>query len=440
MNVRFVFVFVLAFGHLVFPQQGFQFETKKKKVVIPFELINNLIFIPLNVNGVALNFLLDSGLDETILLSLDDPETLNLKNVEKIKLRGLGSKESIEGLKSTHNNISVKGLIDNNHSLYIVLDQSFNFSSHVGIPVNGIIGYSFFKDNLVEINYERKKITVYNDAKYIQRKIKKQYQSIPISIEKKKPYAQVTIGMEANEFSAKLLVDLGNSDAVWLFKDKNSNIKVPDKNLDDFLGMGFSGDVMGKRARIPKFSIAKFEFDNPIIAFPDSASIRSVTMVKNRLGSIGGEILKRFTVIFDYKNEQLFLKKNSQYDLPFQYNKSGIELQNEGMQWVQETVSLPTTVKENAFDATANKIQDFKYKFSLKPIFSISNVRKNSPAAECGLRKGDVLVRINKVPTFKYSLQEINEILKSDEGKWLNFEIERNGQSLLFRFQLKSIL
>lgn len=440
MNVRFVFVFVLAFGHLVFPQQGFQFETKKKKVVIPFELINNLIFIPLNVNGVALNFLLDSGVDETILLSLDDQETLNLKNVEKIKLRGLGSKESIEGLKSTHNNISVKGLIDNNHSLYIVLDQSFNFSSHVGIPVNGIIGYSFFKDNLVEINYERKKITVYNDAKYIQRKIKKQYQSIPISIEKNKPYAQVTIGMEANEFSAKLLVDLGNSDAVWLFKDKNSNIKVPEKNLDDFLGMGFSGDVMGKRTRISKFSIDKFEFKNPIIAMPDSTSIKSINSVKNRLGSIGGEILKRFSVFFDYKNRQLYLRKNSQYDIPFQYNMSGVELQNEGLQWVQETVELQTSIKNKVFDESGNMTQNFKYKFSLKPVFTIANVRKNSPAEMCGLKKGDSVLSINNTLAYKYSLQEINEILKSEEGKWLNFEIERNGQQLKFSFQLKSIL
>ena len=41
---------------------------------------------------------------------------------------------------------------------------------------------------------------------------------------------------------------------------------------------------------------------------------------------------------------------------------------------------------------------------------------------------------------YKYSLQEINEILKSEDGKWLNFEIERNSQILKFKFQLKSIL
>jgi hypothetical protein len=39
--------------------------------------------------------------------------------------------------------------------LYIIVDQNFNISSHVGIPVNGIIG-SVFNNNLFEINYEKK--------------------------------------------------------------------------------------------------------------------------------------------------------------------------------------------------------------------------------------------------------------------------------------------
>jgi hypothetical protein len=28
--------------------------------------------------------------------------------------------------------------------------------SHIGIPVNGIIGYPFFKNNLLEINYDKR--------------------------------------------------------------------------------------------------------------------------------------------------------------------------------------------------------------------------------------------------------------------------------------------
>jgi hypothetical protein len=75
------------------------FDSKEvNKVKIPFQLINNLVFIPINVNGVELTFLLDSGVKETILFSLEENE-ISLKNIEK-SLSGLGSEDAIEGLKS----------------------------------------------------------------------------------------------------------------------------------------------------------------------------------------------------------------------------------------------------------------------------------------------------------------------------------------------------
>jgi uncharacterized protein YprB with RNaseH-like and TPR domain len=43
--------------------------------------------------------LLDSGVKETILFSLEEKNEISLKNIEKITL-GLGSEDAIEGLKS----------------------------------------------------------------------------------------------------------------------------------------------------------------------------------------------------------------------------------------------------------------------------------------------------------------------------------------------------
>ena len=425
---------------LIFGQSGFQFETQKSKVVIPFQLINNLIFIPIEVNGIQLNFLLDSGVDETILLSLDDKEEVGFKNVQKIKLKGLGSNEAIEGLKSSNNVLSFKGLVDRNHDVYIVLDQSFNFSSHIGIPVNGIIGYNFFKNNTVEINYNKRKIIVYKDIDKLKKKLKK-YDSSPITIERNKPYLVANVTLNHQEISSKLLIDIGNSDALWLFENKVKNINVPTVNFEDFLGKGFSGDINGFRAKISKFKINNFEFNDPIVAFPDSISIKSVNKVQDRVGSIGGEILKRFNIIFDYSNTIVYLKKSHFYYDEFSYNRSGIELQNEGMQWVQETVNLNTVTLDNTYDINGNKtLNDFKLKFTLKPIYSISSIRKNSPAEACGLKVGDIIVSIDNVEGYRYTLQTINNLLKAEDGKWLNFVIEREGKILKFKFQLKSIL
>ncbi|TRX16567.1 PDZ domain-containing protein [Flavobacterium franklandianum] len=437
-----ILCFFIIYSLSVFGQDEFQFEKGTDKVIIPFKIINNLIFIPIKVNNVELYFLLDSGVEETILFSMEEKKDVSFFNVEKIALRGLGGENSIEGLKSANNTLEVDGLKSNNHLLYIVLDQSFNLSSHIGIPVNGIIGYHFLKSNLVEINYQRKQITVFKDNEKNRKRIVKKFQMVPITVEKSKPYIQGSAIIDSSEISTKLLIDIGNSDAIWLFENKGKSINIPAKNFEDYLGKGFSGDVEGRRAQIKKITFSKFEFNNPIVAFPDSSSLKNVRMVKDRAGSVGAEILKRFNLVFDYQNQQLFLKKNSSFKSSFNYNKSGIEIQHHGLQWVQETVSLETVpYAGKEIDAKANVIySNFKYKFVLKPIYTIVNVRKNSPAAISGLQKGDIIVSINQKPGYEFTLEKIYSLLKSEEENWINFVVERDSQVLKFQFQLINVL
>jgi hypothetical protein len=433
---------LLVFAIPLFAQEGFHFVDGKEKVSIPFKFINNLLFIPIKVNGIELNFLLDSGVEETILFSLEDKKEINFYNIEKITLRGLGSSDAVEGLKSTNNVLETHGIQATNYSLYVILDQSFNLSSHVGIPVNGIIGYHFLKTNLVEINYDKKKLIVYKNNEKNRKKLKQKFNEVPITLERNKPYVVTQMSLEGNNFPAKLLIDIGNSDALWLFQNLSESIKIPEKNFNDYLGQGFSGDVFGKRGRMDRFSMNGFEFKNPIVAFPDSSSIKNVKMVSGRLGSVGGEILRRFTLVFDYPNQFLYLKKNKEFNTPFMYNKSGIEMQHNGLQWVQETVKLETIPSESTgIDKNAiNITNNFRYKFELKPIYQISNLRENSPAANSGLQKGDVVISINGAKAYKYSLQQINSLLKSEDDKWIAIEVERDSQILKFKFQLKDVL
>lgn len=443
MKKKCVFFLLLMTIMPVFGQDGFVFDKGIEKVTVPLVLINNLVFIPIKVNGVELNFLLDTGVEETILFSLEDNPDVKFYNSEKITLRGLGSEVAIEGLKTTNNILELEGLKSNHQLIYVILDQSFNLSSQIGIPVNGIIGYQFFKDNLVRIDYTGKKVIIYKNDDANRKKIEKKFKPTPITIERFKPYLMGNVVMNESDVDVKLLIDIGNSDSIWLFQNISEDIKVPVKNFEDFLGKGFSGDVEGRRARVPEFSFDNYNFKLPIVAFPDSSSIKSVRMVKDRVGSIGGEILKRFSVVFDYQNEKLYLRKNTFYDDPFSYNKSGVELKHNGLQWVQETVKMETVpiVGAITFDSSGKNItNDFKYKFQLKPIYEIANIRKKSPAEESGLRVGDIIIKVNKMPVYQYSLQKLNEMFKSEDDKWIYLEVERNNQILKFAFQLHDIL
>ncbi len=438
MKIKFSIVFLFIFCLVSKSQEGFEMEANKKKIIIPFKLIDNLIFIPVTVNGENLTFLLDTGTEETVLFRLEDQQ-LSLINVEKIRIKGYDSSVYLEALKSTNNILSTAGYSDSNHDIYIILDQSFNLSSQAGIPVNGIIGYPFFKNYLIEINYEKEKIYIYPKQSKIYKKLNKKYSSYSIVLERNKPFLSAKIGVKGKEIKAKLLLDSGNSNALWLYNTASNPITIPTKNLDDYLGRGFSGEIYGKRARIDYLDLNEFKFLQPIAAFPDSQITQEKQEVQEREGTLGDEILKRFSVFWDYPNSKIYLKRNGNFNSPFHYNMSGIEIQHDGLEWVKEE----ELINKNAsitLDVAQDKLVNFKYKFSLKPVFKIMSVRKNSPAAACGLIKDDVILTINKDKVYRYSLQELNEILKSEEGKWITLEIKRNNKTYVFKFQLQTML
>lgn len=413
------------------------FEIKNtSKVVIPFKFINNLIFIPMTVNGVELTFLLDTGVAENTIFSLENKE-MTLPSMEKMKFSGLGGNASIEGFKSDRNIAKIGNhIINNSLMLYIILDEDFNISPHVGIPVNGILGYHFFKDYPVIIDYSSKKITVFKDQQLFLKKVQK-FDELPISIEKSKPYIDTEVEMTNEKKTSKLLIDLGNSDAIWLFPTLIKDFVYNRPNIEDFLGRGFNGDIYGKRSRIHNFYLGNFKFEKPLTAMPDEYSIQHLNLVKDRKGSLGGDIMRRFTVAFDYQNEKLYLRKNRNYDDPFHFNMSGLDFKQDGLQWEKDYLTFRTLNEKSTAGNGELYNSNLQYKFILKPLFSIAGVRKDSPAYKAGLKKDDKLIVINGRKTADMTLNKIMEMMKSEEGKIISMTIDRKGVELKFSFTLE---
>lgn len=442
---KYIHIFIIFIGYLVFSdvkaqENGFRISSDKDKLTIPFTSINNLIFIEVAVNGVPMVFLLDSGVDKTILFSLEEVEEVRFSQAEKATFRGLGNDlQSVEGLKTSNNTLSItEHFVDNNHDIYILLDQDFNISSGLGVPVNGILGFDFFKNHIIEIDYVRNKIHVYNDLNKIRKKIDRKFKKLNFSIENGKPYLTAEVILNDYKDRLKLLIDTGNGDAVWLFQDKIPGATVPENHFEDFLGRGFNGEVHGKRAKLDKITFYHYTFEQPYVAFPDTLSIQNVKMVQDRAGSLGAEILRRFTVVFDYRNQAVYLRPNSQYDESFHFNMSGIEVQHSGMEWTK--VAVPVFQSEEERNLMTDLLSSYSYTFELKPVFKIYSIRKNSPAAIAGLLKDDEILSINGKKAYKFSLQEIRNLLQSKEGKKIRFEIKRNNKVLKYTFNLKSIL
>jgi hypothetical protein len=407
---------------------------------INFKLINNLIVIPLEINGNELSFILDTGVNNTILFNLSKNDSLGLLNTSKIMLRGLGKGDAVAALLSKNNTFKIKNIVSNNQALYVILNDYFDLSSKMGTTIHGIIGYNLLKNFVVKINYKSKKIDFYNPKTFSYKKCKK-CETLPFLFYRKKPYIDVKVQLDTigNKMTdVKMLIDSGGSDALWLFENSKENIKTPKRFFNDILGEGLSGPIYGNRSRISKFKLGVFEIENPTVSFLDSASTHNARKFKQRNGSIGGSILRRFKIWIDYPNKKITFKKNGSFKSGFNYNMSGLDVVYNGKQLVKEEVIQNFTTPYNQKADNNNSVSFVtKYSFKFKASFIIRKVIKNSAADKAGLLVNDVIIKINGRPAHEFKLSDIINRFQERDKKQIKITVNRKGKKIKFEFRLE---
>lgn len=418
--------------------QNYQLSPGYKFQKVKFELINNLIVIPIEVNGTELSFVLDSGVGTPILFNLADQDSLQLNNVSEITIKGLGGGEPINALKSKGNYVKLGHIKNVSQNIFLVMDAGINFSPSLGIPVHGIIGFDLFRDFVVDINYNRKTIKFFDPKNYGHKPSRKS-RVLEITLIDKKAYLDAAVVVKEEEVPVKMLMDTGSSDAVWLFEDKR--LKVPKKFYEDFLGKGLAGDIYGKRTKIDLLRISDFTLSDVKAAFPNMQTFSTIMNFGGRNGSLGGEILKRFNIVFDYPNQKIMLRKNSNFNKLFQYNFSGIDLQHAGIRYVSERIADANGIVHSD-ERTYGNVQILLQgatRLSVVPEIIVSAIRQGSPAHSAGLRQGDVILAVNGKRIHRYKLQEIMQMLNDEKGRKVKVLVERYSNDLLFSFVLKPL-
>lgn len=440
----FIFVISCVFSFLKANSQGeFHFVSNKKKQHISFINKNNLIIIPVKINGKSLNFILDTGVSRTILFNLNQIDSLDLRNVKKIKIRGLGSNKPVNALLSRNNKFELKNIVGLQQDVLYIIDSDFDLSAKLGLTIHGIIGYDLIRNFVIEINYSKKRITFNKHSEFRFKKTNK-FEKLPLTFYKNKPFIDVNIKLKENQqpFLVKLLIDLGGSDGLWLFKQSNPLIIDPVDYFYDYLGEGLSGIIQGKRSKIHSIFMGKYMLKKPTVSYPDSSAIVIARKQLDRNGSVGGRVLSRFKIILDYKNASIYIKKSKNFSAPFNYNMSGIELIYDGQVLVKEAsmASLPNSglsISDN------NKVAfqvDYNYNFVFKPSYKIFSVRNKSPAQLAGLRKGDVILSVNDKEAHLFKLEEIVYLFYSKPNRKFKIKVDRNGFERVFKFKLKKVI
>ncbi len=407
------------------------------KTRIPFEWKSNLIIIPVSIQGVEMKFLVDTGVGHTLLFDNHKAQQLGLKQDHPYLLRGLGDQPALSAYKVKINQLKIGDLFIQDLTLLVLPESEFILSKRIGTHIDGIIGYDLFQHYPVLINYPRKFLHI-NPHKVQRRWKKKNSTRLPFHLHKRKPYVNLKIqqaGTTPKE--GVFLLDTGLSDALWLFSKDIAFEKTPPV-FEDFLGTGINGDVYGERGKMAALFFGGTQLNQLKVAYPNPANFATLSLQKNRLGSVGAELLSRFKILFDYPNKQLMIRRGVKTQAPFYYNLSGMEIAYDGVQLVKQRLPSVQRVGETGNEGIAILLQD-RYQLSFQPVLRVTYVRPASPAYEAGIMAGDVLWQINGKKTHHMKMEKVLAILQKAPGDRIKLRIKRGDSLLKFNFRLQSI-
>jgi len=386
---------------------GFNLTDGQKKVQIPIEVYDNLVIVPVIIDGkLPLRFILDTGVRTTILTNKTFSDALSLVYTRKYTFSAPGIEKTINAYVTNNVSLDMPGVHGEGHAMLVLAEDYMELSNYLGTPVHGILGYELFSRFIVRINYKRKMLELMVPEKF---KPGRKYQSLPMVVQDTKPYVFAEAEMnDSTKLKVKLLVDTGASHGLILEPESDIAIQLPPKHVSSVIGRGLGGMIFGQIGRINSLNLGEYKINGVIANFPDPNSYMdtlksSLTVFRN--GTLGGEILNRFTVVFNFSGEKMYLKKNSTLKKQFYFNMSGL------------------TVKAMGF-----KLKNFE----------ITHVRKGSTADKADIQEGDLILSINGYDVESLSLNNVIGLFNSQPGRKINMKLFRDGKKLSREFKLES--
>ncbi len=394
------------FGQLT----GYHIVSKRKQVIIPFELHSNLIVVPIRINNSdTLNFILDTGVSVTLITDPKVAYKLGLVPVRTIKIAGAGGEGDVTAAVTLGATVRMGNIRADNQALLVLSEDVLSLSDYIGTPIHGVFGYDLFSRFVVNIDFKTRLVTFSLPERH-RYNHRREGVRLPITIEDTKPYLNAMAIVE-NEQSVpiKVIVDTGAGHALSLDLGSHEQIHLPDKVVRSQLGRGLSGVITGNLGRLERLKIGDFVLNNVVTSYPDSSSFRlGGPRSRGRQGNVGCELLRRFKVTFNYRDGYMALKPiKSRMKETFEHDMSGLDLRAHG--------------------------DDYRS-------YIIERVEDDSPASDAGLMKGDEILFINGLPAHDYPMNDIYRLLQKKAGKEVKILVRRGKEMVYTSFFLRRII
>jgi len=357
-------------------------------------------------NLLPMKFIFDTGSSHTILFDKTYASLLHFPLTDTISLYGADMNKQIEAYITRSVPIALGDDILVQRDLLVLKEDKLQLQEMLGEQIHGIIGGSFFKYLVLELNYKKKKIYFHDPDLFV--KSKKHGHTLDIEIKDYKPYITTAVASQQDTSKdLKLLLDTGAALSLMIHLNTDQDLMLPDKVTQGFLGKGLSGDISGFIGKTNMMSLGPYDLNDVLTSFQDIPTHILENEIYFKNGLIGNILLSRFNIVIDYLNFKLHIKPLKKFNRPFKYDKSGLII--------------------------------FSFGKQLDKYF-IKDIIKGSPADLAGLEPGDIIHSINRIPVQFMSLNALQKKLQRKDGKQIKMVIKRNEVRKKINIKLKDYL
>ncbi len=377
------------------------------KVDLPFDFHNNFIIVKVIFNNFfPLKFILDTGAEHTILTKREITDLLRVNYQREFKVLGSDMQTELVAYLASGIRFQLGDLSARNRSILVLQEDYFRFDEFAGIDVHGILGADFLRRFIVKINYRKQVVTLYSPQHFTAPK--NRYKELPIEIVRNKPYIYTTASFGADtSLNLKLLYDTGASLAALLYTDTDPGMHLPESVIRSPIAIGLGGFLEGYIGRLPSMQVGPYQLSNVVTNYQDLPPNIDSTYTNNRNGIIGNLIMQRFIVIVDYFASKIYLAPTRSFKRKFEYDRSGITIV-----------------------ATGKNLGQYR----------VLNIISGSPADEAGVEIGDLIRKVNGVPTSLLSLGSIINKFQKKEGKRTRVVLKRGVEKIKVEFRLRKLI
>jgi len=267
-----------------------------------------------------------------------------------------------------------------------------------------ILGHALLARAVVEIDYAARVVRVYDPAKYTPRS---GGTSFPLAFRHGLPYVKATIELTSHDpIEGEFVLDTGASTAFTLSEDLVQSRHVLDavtQTLRARMG-GVGGPVENRVGRIERLRIGPYAIERPVTVFRLAGA--GQISAPGTAGNIGGEILRRFRVTFDYRHERMTLEPSAEIGEPFEADMSGL-------------------VTQVLADSTR----------ALQVLWT----QEKSPATDAGIVAGDVIEALDGRPVAELGPAAMRELFRLADATY-SLTVRRGGERREVKLTMRRLI